>query len=35
MNIEHYAQDMGFVAGCDECWGAQAPCDEHTDDFEV
>lgn len=30
-----YTVDLDFVASCDECWGAQAPCDEHADDFEV
>lgn len=32
-NIEEYAMDLEFVASCDECWGAQAPCDEHAEDF--
>lgn len=32
---ETITSDLGFIPSCDECWGAQAPCDEHAEDFEV
>lgn len=33
MTNPYTVANPSFVLGCDECWGAQAPCDEHMEDF--